>query len=140
MFKNILVGVDGSEPSLRAVEKAAELARSLNAHLVVVTAFDPIPPYLGSPYLEEAMAKQTEKAEEILAKARERIGDFPEGQLETEAIEGSAAEVILDAAEVHKADLIVLGTRGISGIAALLLGSEALKVASHAKCPVMLVH
>ncbi len=137
MFKNILVGVDGSEPSLKAVEKAAELARTVGAHLVVVTAFDPIPPYLGSPYFEEAMARQTEKAEEILEKAKERIGDFAD--VETEAIEGAPAEVILSAADVHKADLIVLGTRGISGIAALLLGSEALKVASHAKCPVMLV-
>jgi len=138
MFKNILVGVDGSENSLRAVEKAAELARTVGAHLVLVTAFDSIPPYLGSPYLEEAMARQTEKAEEILAKAREHLGGYED--VETEAIEGAPADVILSAAEVHNADLIVLGTRGISGIAALLLGSEALKVASHAKCPVMLVH
>ena len=138
MFKNILVGVDGSEHSLRAVEKAAELARSLGAHLVLVTAFDPIPAYLGSPYLEEAMARQTEKAEEILEKAKEHLGGYED--VETEAIEGAPADVILSAADVHNTDLIVLGTRGISGIAALLLGSEALKVASHAKCPVMLVH
>jgi nucleotide-binding universal stress UspA family protein len=66
------------------------------------------------------------------------VGEIP-GQIHTEMIEGSPAEAIINVAETRHSDVIVMGSRGESTLAGLLLGSNSQKVVSHAPCPVLIV-
>jgi nucleotide-binding universal stress UspA family protein len=139
MFDTILVAVDGSEHALRAVQKAAELARAMKSkemHIVVV--YDPIPIYLGEPNMQIAINTRKGEAETILETAIKEMGDVP-CQIHSGIIEGSPAEAIIEVANSSKSDLIVMGSRGLGRLAGLLLGSTSQKVASHAPCPVLIV-
>lgn len=137
MFRYIVLGVDGSPPSLRAAKVAGQLARDQKARLCVVVAFQPVPDYLGKPYWEEMLSEHMAHAQEVLEKALEHVGEVE--QLETEVIQGPASEAILTLSQERKADLIVMGRRGVGGLTSLLLGSQAVKVLAHAMCPVLLV-
>jgi nucleotide-binding universal stress UspA family protein len=138
MFKNILLAVDGSEHALKAARIAGDFARQMQAELRVITAFDPVPNYLGEPNLQNAIDERFEQARQVLAEALEQIGETS-GELKTEILEGPAAEAILGVAEVRANDLIIMGTRGLGRLTGLLLGSQSQKVVSHATCPVLLV-
>ncbi|MGK0619310.1 universal stress protein [Meiothermus cerbereus] len=137
MFKNILLAFDGSEHAQKAALLAADLARQYRASLCLVHTYDPVPDYLGEPFLQEAISKRTEAADRVVAQALALLGEFP--QLETEVLEGPPAEAILRVAEIRKVDLIVMGTRGLGQLKGLLLGSQSQKVLTHARCPVLLV-
>jgi len=138
MFKNILLGVDGSPHSMHATKASGELARSLKADLRIVVVFEPIPTYLGEPLLQQAISSRMEIAEHVLHEALNVIGEIP-GQLKTEVLEGPTAEAILAAASIHNNDLIIMGSRGLGKLAGLLLGSQSQKVMQHASCPVLIV-
>jgi nucleotide-binding universal stress UspA family protein len=138
MFKNILLGVDGSEHALRAAIVAGDLARLTKANLIVVTAYDPLPSYLGEPNLQEAISARLHEANKILEISLKEVGTVP-GTIESEAIEGPAADVVLQVAEVRKVDLIVVGSRGLGKLSGLLLGSHSQKIIQHAACPVLVV-
>lgn len=139
MFKNILLAVDGSEHGLHAARMAGDLMRSLQAEdLYVVTAYEPIPPYIGDPYLKTAIDARLKESQILLQKAVEAVGEIP-GKLHSELIEGSAAESIIEVARTRKSDVIVMGARGLGRIAAAVLGSASHKVVAHAPCPVLIV-
>ena len=139
MFKNILLGVDGSEHALHAAKTAANLARSMNSEVLrIVIAFDPVPPYLGEPNLQTAISTRMKEAEKILEKAMAAVGEIP-GEIHTEVLEGPPAEAILDVANTRKVDLIVMGSRGLGRLNGLLIGSQSQKVVQHAPCPVLIV-
>lgn len=138
MFKNMLVAVDGSEHSWKAAQIAGELARSMGADLWLVTAYDPLPSYLGEPNLQNALNIRLAEAEQVVQRAKQEIGEIP-GTLRTEILEGPPAEAILAVAENRGSDLIIMGTRGLGQLRGLLLGSQSQKVISHASCPVLLV-
>ncbi len=139
MFENILLAVDGSEHSVRAAQEAGDLARALNSGIVrIVVAFDSIPSYIGEPYLQQMIDARLNEASAILKKAQEAVGKIP-GEIHTELIEGPAAEAIINAARVRGSTVIVMGSRGLSSIAGLVLGSTSQKVVSHAPCPVLIV-
>ncbi len=137
MFRYIVLGVDGSPPSLRAAEVAGRLARDQKAPLCVVVAFQPVPDYLGKPYWEDMLSDHMARAQEILQEALQHVGEVE--HLETEILQGPAAEAILTLSREREADLIILGRRGVGGLTSLLLGSQAAKVVVHALCPVLLV-
>ncbi len=138
MFKNILLGVDGSVHALKAARLAGELARSLDADLRVVVAFEPVPSYLGDSNLEQVISARIRQAESILAEALQEIGEIPRPPA-TEILEGSPAEAILAVAETRGNDLIVVGSRGQGRLSTLLLGSQSDKIIQHAHCPVLVV-
>ncbi len=139
MFKNILLGVDGSEHALHAAKTAADLARSMNSKILrVVVAFEAVPPYLGEPNLQTAISARMKEAESILDEALKAVGEIP-GEIHTEILEGPPAEAILDVADTRKSDLIVMGSRGLGRLAGALLGSQSQKVVRHASCPVLIV-
>ncbi|GIW23750.1 universal stress protein [Meiothermus sp.] len=137
MFKNILLAFDGSAHAQKAAHLAADLARQYGATLCVVHTYDPVPDYLGEPFLQEVISKRTEAADKVMAQALALVGKLP--RLETEILEGPPAEAILRVAEVRGVDLIVMGTRGLGQLSGLLLGSQSQKVLTHARCPVLLV-
>ena len=139
MFEKILLAVDGSEHSMRAAKEAGDLARAMKSDILrIVVAFDNIPRYLGEPNREQAIQPRLQEANEILRKAQEAVGKIP-GELPTELIEGSPAEAIINVAKTRGSSVIVMGSRGLSSIAELMLGSTSHKVVSHASCPVLIV-
>jgi nucleotide-binding universal stress UspA family protein len=138
MFKNILVAVDGSEHALKAASMAGDFARQMQADLRVVTAYEPVPTYLGEPNLQHALDERFAQANLVLADAMQKIGEIP-GALKTDILEGPPAEAILAVVEARGNDLIIMGTRGLGMLKGLLLGSQSQKVVAHAPCPVLLV-
>jgi nucleotide-binding universal stress UspA family protein len=138
MFKNILVAVDGSEHALKAARVAGDMARSMEANLRLVTVYEPLPAYLGEPYLQRAMSECLGHAQSILKEALKEIGSIP-GEMETEILEGSVAEAILTILETRNIDLVVMGTRGRGRLTSALLGSQSQKVVQLAPCPVLLM-
>ena len=139
MFERILLAVDGSEHSMRAAKEAGDLARAMKSDtLRIVVAFDGIPRYLGEPNREQAINSRLKEANQILQKAQEAVGKIS-GELPTELIEGSPAEAIINVAKIRGRSVIVMGSRGLSTIAELMLGSTSHKVVSHASCPVLIV-
>ncbi len=138
MFKKILLGVDGSRYSLQAAEAAASLARNLGADLHLVVVHGTVPAYLTESNFQEAVTARLQESRGVMQKALDAVGEIS-GNLRTEILEGSAAEVILRVAESDGSDLIVMGSRGRGTLQGLLLGSQSQKVLQHAPCPVMIV-
>lgn len=134
----IVVGLDGSADSHAAVRWAAGLARSLDADVVAVHALGlldqlepdgptvPTQPHRGE-IAERAEGPWSEPLADAGARHRVVLHD------------GNPVDVLLDVAREHSADLIVLGSRGIGGSPALLLGSTSTQVAQRALCPVTIV-
>jgi nucleotide-binding universal stress UspA family protein len=139
MFDVILLAVDGSEHAQHAAKLAGDLARAVNAReLLIVVAFEPIPGYLGEPWLSKAISDREAQAQRILQSAQETVGNFP-AKINTEMIEGTIAEAILDIADTRKCDVVVMGSRGFGRIEGAVLGSNSQKVVSHSPCPVLIV-
>ncbi len=139
MWEKILLAVDGSDHSMRAAKHAGELARALNSETVrIVVAYDPIPEYFGEPNRQQVIDARLQVANAILEKAQAAVGRI-RGELRTELIEGPPAEAIIDVATTRKSTVIIMGSRGLSTIAEMVLGSTSHKVVSHAPCPVLIV-
>ena len=139
MFEEILLAVDGSESALHAARTAASLSNAMNSKtLRVVVAYEPIPPYLGEPNLQQAINARLSQSQEILDKAVEAMGPVS-AEVHADSVEGNPAEVIIEVARTRNIDLIVVGARGLSRLAELLLGSTSQKVVAHAPCPVLIV-
>jgi nucleotide-binding universal stress UspA family protein len=104
----------------------------------IVIAYSAIPAYLGEPNFQTALDARMQEAEQILKNSLDIVGKVP-GEIQTEVIEGSPAEAIINVATVRKSDVIVMGSRGMGTLGGLLLGSTSQKVVSHAPCPVLIV-
>ena len=139
MFERILLAVDGSEHGYHAARMAADLARAMKSEILrIVVSYNKIPPYLGEPNLQQAINARLTEAQGILQKAVEAVGDVP-AEIHTELIEGDTAESIIEVAKTRESSVIVMGSRGLGGLAGLVLGSTSQKVVSHAPCPVLIV-
>jgi nucleotide-binding universal stress UspA family protein len=138
MFERILIAYDGSEHSQRAAKIAGDLARMQSkSEIWLVCVMDPIPTHIGQPYIQELITAQTQDGEEYLKNAREIIGEIL--TIHDTLLFGQPAESILNLADANNCDLIVMGTRGLSALQGLLLGSQVHKVISHSKCPVLAI-
>jgi nucleotide-binding universal stress UspA family protein len=144
MFQSIVVGTDGSDTARKAVREAVELAKSLNASLDIVSAYEPVS---GQRLREEARQapedlqwtiNAREDVDATLREAEEEIEDSGV-QVRTFAREGDPADAILDVAEERDADLIVVGNKGMTGAKRFLLGSVPNKVSHHAPCSVLII-
>ena len=138
MFKKILVAVDGSSHSDRAVQAAAEMAAAGGAQLTLCHVFY-IPEHYRSDLIGELRAAIRKDGEDILAHA---VRVAKQSGLEAESRlleEGHPAEAIIRLAGEESADLIVVGARGKSRDAIRALGSVSWTIAKLAKCSVMIV-
>lgn len=139
MFERILLAVDGSEHGVRAARTAGDLSRAMNSQRIrIVVAYEPIPPYLGEPNLQQAIDTRLIQAKTILEAAVKAVGETP-AEIHTELIEGSPAEAIISVAVTRSSDVIVMGSRGLGRIAGAVLGSTSQKVVTHAPCPVLII-
>jgi nucleotide-binding universal stress UspA family protein len=140
MAQTIVVGTDGSDPAERAVREAIGIAARDGAKLHIVTAF-PDPAMFQERIATGATPVDVNLRDVAESVAMRHVHDANEKgvEVETHAREGNPAEAILDTANEVKADLIVVGNRGLSGIKRFLLGSVSQKVSEHADCNVMIV-
>lgn len=143
MFTTIVVGTDGSATANDAITKAGQLAKLTGAALHIVTAFRPIaelvvnPEFSALPIDVQSMVDPHADAQQIAAAAAARLA--AEGvEASAHARPGGAADALIRAAEDLKADLIVVGSRGMAG-ARRMLGSVPNSVSHHAPCTVMIV-
>lgn len=144
MFKHILVPVDGSETSLKAVSKAAGMAKAFGSEVTAVYVLDPYPftgvgadfAYGQAQYLSAATA-EANKALEDVSKAMADAGVTAKTLVgEGYAVHEGIARVV----ERVGADLIVMGSHGRRGLEKLVLGSVAQRVLQTVHVPVMVVH
>ena len=141
----ILVGVDGSPHSRKALQWAGDEASHHGSELTVVTAYLSPPPPPSGPTSsvsehQEVVPKEAagETAEGILmGTIRDVLGEDPPFIVQPRVREGNAAEVLIDLSD--DADLLVVGSRGLGGFAGMLLGSVSQNVAAHAHCTVAVV-
>lgn len=138
MFKEIIVAIDGSDHSHKALSYAKGLAEQAGATLRMVHAFPHTSDLLGYDDYEQLVARRESAGQTILDQARHQLGEVT-FTVKEELMEEPAAEAILAVAKTRHADLIVMGTRGRSSLEGLLLGSVSQKVIHHAECPVMVV-
>ena len=139
MFNNILLAVDGSEYSHRAIEYSRSLAERYEANLWIVHVFSHTSDLLGYQDFEKLYAKRKSAGQPVLDSAKKILGSTT-FKVHEELLEGSEAEAILTVAENRQADLIVMGTRGFGAVKGLLVGSVSRKVIHLSTCPVMVVH
>jgi nucleotide-binding universal stress UspA family protein len=140
----IIVGVDGSEHSLSALDWALNEAGLRKAPLTVISV-SPIvsgiygPGYAPADYpVEEESRTQAEKAtQELVNQAVERRSEAPAVPVTVRALSGVAADELINASA--DADLLVVGARGAGGFARLVMGSVSTQVTHHALCPVVVV-
>jgi nucleotide-binding universal stress UspA family protein len=139
-FSKVLVAVDGSEYSMNAVEYAISITRQYGSQLIALHVITSDVSTVASAFLPQ-MDEIKKNAQEYFDKIR-RKGDEANWdiQLRTELI-ASPSEVggIIDFTEKENIDLIVVGTKGRSGLKKLLLDSVASGIVNYAHCPVMIV-
>lgn len=142
-YRTVVVGSDGSSTAEVAVRSAAETAARHGARLVIVTAYSPQrdEPGRGQTVPDDLRWAVTDvnQAEERVANGRSLAAAAGVGRTITHAVPGNPADVLLEAAESFSADLVVVGSRGLTSSAHALLGSVASSVAHHAPCDVLIV-
>jgi nucleotide-binding universal stress UspA family protein len=134
----IVVGVDGSAASLRALEWALREAALTGAAIEAVHAWE-VPAQYGTGMMVLPSGEEFETAaKESLARSVEQAaGSDPGVAIEQNAVAGHAAKVLIDAAD--GAALLVVGSRGHGGFVGTLVGSVSQYCVSHAPCPVVVV-
>ena len=149
----VVVGYDGTAPAERALQRAAEYARAFAARVVVVSVAAPQPlvdvgtpgafgllPYYAYP---AGVPDQAERDEQLWGQHREHVEALfadADVQVEFAGVAGEPAQELVDAAEQHRAKLIVVGTREPGFLERLLGGSVSQDVARRAHCDVLIVH
>jgi nucleotide-binding universal stress UspA family protein len=142
MYSNILIATDGSELAGKAVQHGIALAKGIGARATVLTV---VPPF-------KVLTTDTQMVEDTPAQYKARMQEHTEKVFGTVARAAQAAGVvhelivvdhehpyraIIDTAESKRCDLIVMASHGRHGIAAVVLGSETVKVLTHSKIPVL---
>ncbi len=134
----VLVATDGSEHSMKAVQRALELAEKQGAQVTLMSVA-----YYGADYLEgmppNIKDKLEDEAKAALAKAK-AVFDAKNVPVETVLEAGLVpANLIIRKAQVGKFDRIVIGSTGLNALERILMGSTAAKVVAHAPCEVTVV-
>jgi len=142
-FHRIAVAIDGSETAAEALGLAIDLARRYGAELLVVTVA-PLPPVFSTPneplvpaaIPQSPVPRYRELIDAAVARARSEGLRSVSGICE----EGVVVDEVLAQVRVHRVDLLVVGSRGLSAAKRLLLGSVSSALVSRAPCPVLVVH
>jgi nucleotide-binding universal stress UspA family protein len=132
--RRIVAGIDGSGPSLAAMEWAARQAEFTGSALETVIVWQVAMSYGGAMPLADPEAE----ARKVLDSA---VGDLqkahPQVEIRSSVVEGIPAQVLVEAS--NDADLLVVGSRGHGEVAGLLIGSVSEHCVTHAHCPVLVM-
>jgi nucleotide-binding universal stress UspA family protein len=143
-IRRIVYATDYSRASARALDEAVHLAKQNNAELLVIHVIEPVTPYVtGEDYgstelylkLEETSKKDAQTSMQRLMQKLQKLKVKAKSLL----LKGTTHDQIVRAAKNRKADMIVIGTHGRTGLSKLFMGSVAGKVVSTAQCPVLTV-
>lgn len=133
--RRVVIGVDGSQPSIDALRRGARIAEALGSEITVVISWD-YPRSYGFAGGAPTEYRPDTDAADILEKAlTEVFGDERPANLTTSVEEGHAAQVLVEASK--DASMLVVGSRGHGGFVGLLLGSVSAYCAEHATCTVV---
>lgn len=138
MFKRILVPYDGSENSRRALDVATDLARLYEAAVSAVAVVS-LPEFAASMDEVDQVREQGRKFYAESLRQAEEAAQEAGVTLKTETVYGHRSEAILEYAKKSRADLIVIGSRGLSPVERYVLGSVSEVVVHHASCSVLVV-
>ena len=138
----IVVGIDGSATSKRALDWAMRHAAALHAPLTVIAVHEVPKSYWGhipvtGPPDEPVLAQLRVAAEEMTRQVGSALGDAGPPSVKVRAISGFVVEELVEASK--DADLIVLGQRAGGGLSRLVMGSVSSEVVQHTACPVVIV-
>lgn len=142
-YKTVLVGTDGSDSSLRAVDRAGALASGPDAKVIVATAYFPAhdDDRFADVLKDEGWQMHgNAPIYAILREAKDRAKAAGAVRVEERAIIGAPVDALVDLAEDVEADLLVVGNVGLSTIAGRLLGSVPANVARRSRVDVLIVH
>ncbi len=143
-YTTVLVGTDGSESSYRAVDRAAEVARDAGATLLLACAYRPMSAREVQD-AEQALGGEAYKvsgstpAEDVLRDAADRARSAGVEDVTTLAVEGDPVDELIRIVKDRKADLVVVGNRGLNSLAGRLLGSVPANISHRASCDVLIV-
>jgi nucleotide-binding universal stress UspA family protein len=143
MFSTIVVATDGSDTAAQAVRQAVDVASALGAKLELVTAYAAVSEQRLRSERREAPAdvRATNPRQEVESSLAEAAEEARAAGVDvtTTARQGDPADVIIEVAEERKADLVIMGNKGMTGAKRFLLGSVPNKVSHHAPCSVLIV-
>ncbi|MCQ4923483.1 universal stress protein [Tissierella carlieri] len=141
-MKKILVAIDGSENSTKALEKAKELALLNNSELMILNVVSDLRNYhpyvIDRVYESEINKVLLEHGKKLLDEAL-KIFEGYEGKVGTSIKCGDAAREIIEMAEKGGYDLVIMGSRGLNALSRAMLGSVSNKVLNHIKISVLIV-
>jgi nucleotide-binding universal stress UspA family protein len=147
MHKHIMIPLDGSELSAKAVDEGIGLAKALASKLTLLTVVQPHHTRVSSPFASSIVQEFDGKRDEEHAAAARNFHDGILSRARSSAVAcdsmvvmgESPYEKIIESAEARQCDLIVMASHGRRGLDALLLGSETVKVLTHSRIPVLVV-
>ena len=144
-ISKILVAVDGSDPSFNASTYAIDFAKRNGAELIVLYIVSPVPysqfEYANIGRMKEIESIEMEKAQrEVVDKVKQKATEN-NVSVKTEVLikYTSVVKEIVEYAKDNKVDMIVIGSRGVTGLKKILLGSVANGVVTYSHCPVLVV-
>lgn len=145
MYDHILIATDGSELAQKGIDHGLALAKALGSKVTVITATEAFPLIYGrewqpTPELAKSFEEENSAAaNEIFAKVKDEATKIGIAVETVHVSEMPASDAILDAAASLGCNLIVMSSQGRSGIAKMLLGSQASRVVSNSSIPVLVV-
>ena len=140
MYKNILIAIDGSEHSYKALDQGLKLGKSFgsNLHILSVTPEDQIISMGSGVYSDQMVEEITKAHEESLHDVRETTADYP-NEINYVHRLGKVDREILSYAKLNNITLIIIGNRGLGGISRTLLGSISTKIVNTSDISVLVV-
>lgn len=147
MYAHIMVPLDGSELSLKAVHESIALAKKLKSKLTLITVVSPYHTGISLPFPSDTVHDIEKSHNEEAKMAAQKLHVDMSARAKSEGVESesivafgeSPYEQIINKAQASNCDLIVMASHGRKGLDGLLLGSETVKVLTHSKIPVLVV-
>ncbi len=140
MFSKILVAVDGSDISYRALDSALFLSERLGSKITAIHVIEKVPTvYIQSQkILDEILETYKNESQKILDECSS-IATKKGIAINTTLLEGNPASTILEFSQMEKYEVIIIGSRGKGHFKELILGSVSSKILHHSLCPVLLI-
>jgi nucleotide-binding universal stress UspA family protein len=156
-YRTVIVGTDGSDSSMKAVERAGEITAQENAKLIIASAHFhhaerggwsrvPSPDQVTDRRAEDALGREGYRMHgdaavyDILHEARDRAKAVGARDVEERSVVGAPVDALVKLANDTQADLLVVGDVGLDSVAGRLLGSVPANVARKAKIDILIVH
>jgi nucleotide-binding universal stress UspA family protein len=140
LFSKILVPVDGSDISYRALDSALFLSERLRSKITAIHVIEKVPTvYIQSQkILDEILKTHKNESQKILDECSS-IATKKGIAINTTLLEGNPASTILEFSQMEKYEVIIIGSRGMGHFKELILGSVSSKILHHSLCPVLLI-